>query len=55
MSAGYDHINVKLLNDRNIKVSNAPNVLSSAVADMSVGLALAVSRNFLQGYNAILA
>uniref|UniRef100_A0A1B6M7W9 Glyoxylate reductase/hydroxypyruvate reductase n=1 Tax=Graphocephala atropunctata TaxID=36148 RepID=A0A1B6M7W9_9HEMI len=55
MGAGYDHIDVKLLRDRNIPVSNTPNILSCAVADMAVGLALAVSRNILQGHNTILA
>uniref|UniRef100_A0A1B6HKP3 Glyoxylate reductase/hydroxypyruvate reductase n=1 Tax=Homalodisca liturata TaxID=320908 RepID=A0A1B6HKP3_9HEMI len=54
MGAGYDHIDVKLLRERNIAVSNTPSILSSAVADMAVGLALAVSRNIVQGYNSIL-
>uniref|UniRef100_A0A1B6KZH6 Glyoxylate reductase/hydroxypyruvate reductase n=1 Tax=Graphocephala atropunctata TaxID=36148 RepID=A0A1B6KZH6_9HEMI len=54
MGAGYDHLDVEKLKQRKIKVSNTPNVLSCAVADMAIGLALAVSRNILHGHNAIL-
>uniref|UniRef100_A0A1B6INL1 Glyoxylate reductase/hydroxypyruvate reductase n=1 Tax=Homalodisca liturata TaxID=320908 RepID=A0A1B6INL1_9HEMI len=54
MGAGYDHLDVETLRKHHIKVSNTPNVLSCAVADMAIGLALAVSRNILQGHNAIL-
>ncbi|XP_054261208.1 glyoxylate reductase/hydroxypyruvate reductase-like isoform X2 [Macrosteles quadrilineatus] len=53
MGAGYDHIDVGLLHQRSIRVSNTPDVLSSAVADMAVGLALAVSRNIVTGAAAV--
>jgi len=53
MGAGYDHISVEELTKRNILVSNTPDILSAPVADMAVGLALAVSRNILLGHNSI--
>ncbi|KAL4714882.1 hypothetical protein ACJJTC_012554 [Scirpophaga incertulas] len=47
-SAGYNHCNVEELKARGIKLSNTPNVLSSAVADIAVALMLAASRRFTE-------
>ncbi|KAG8331019.1 hypothetical protein J6590_050405 [Homalodisca vitripennis] len=54
-SAGYDNVDVPLLKSRNIKVSNTPNVLNNAVAEIAIGLLFSISRNLLQGYKAILS
>ncbi|KAF9480930.1 hypothetical protein BDN70DRAFT_905516 [Pholiota conissans] len=45
MSVGYDHINVKELAKRNIKLGYTPDVLTDAVADTSIMLALMAGRN----------
>ncbi|CAG9767247.1 unnamed protein product [Ceutorhynchus assimilis] len=49
MSAGYNHIDTKELKARGIKLSNTPNVLNNAVADVAVLLAMAASRRFTEG------
>lgn len=54
MSAGYDNINVDLLKSRGIKVSNTPDVLSNAVAELAVGLLLSAARRLYEGYQTIL-
>ncbi|CAB3230640.1 unnamed protein product [Arctia plantaginis] len=46
VSAGYNHCNVDELKARGIKLSNTPNVLSSAVAEIAVGLLLGAARRF---------
>lgn len=45
MSAGYDQIDLQAATDNNIPVSNTPDVLSNATADVAFLLMLAVSRN----------
>ncbi|CAG9788880.1 unnamed protein product [Diatraea saccharalis] len=47
-SAGYNHCNVEELKARNIKLSNTPNVLSSAVAEVAVTLMLAAARRMTE-------
>lgn len=49
MSAGYDHIDVKEVKSRGIKLGNTPKVLDSAVADIAMALALAVARRMPEG------
>ncbi|KAK4874302.1 hypothetical protein RN001_013662 [Aquatica leii] len=49
MSAGLDNIDVDELKRRNIKLSNTPEVLNAAVADIAVLLALAASRRLHEG------
>ncbi|KAJ8715234.1 hypothetical protein PYW08_005215 [Mythimna loreyi] len=48
VSAGYNHCNLDELRARGIKLSNTPNVLSSAVAEIAVGLMLAAARRFTE-------
>lgn len=48
-SAGYDHVDITELKERGIKLSNTPNVLNAAVADVTVGLIIAASRRFNEG------
>jgi len=45
MSVGVDHVELSALAKRNIKLGYTPNVLTDAVADISVMLALMASRN----------
>ncbi len=45
MSAGYDQIDIEAATANNIPVSNTPDVLSNATADVAFLLMLAVSRN----------
>lgn len=54
MSAGYDNINVDLLKSKGIKVSNTPDVLSNAVAELAIGLLLSAARRLIEGYHKIL-
>lgn len=54
MSAGYDNVDVPLLKSLNIKISNTPDVLNNAVAEIAVGLLLSTARRMLEGYNTIL-
>ncbi|KAJ9581769.1 hypothetical protein L9F63_003838, partial [Diploptera punctata] len=49
ISAGYDHIDVKEVKSRGIKVGNTPNVLSHAVAEVAVLLCLATARRMHEG------
>ncbi|KAF9561444.1 D-isomer specific 2-hydroxyacid dehydrogenase [Agrocybe pediades] len=45
MSVGYEHVNVYELARRNIKLGYTPDVLTDAVADISIMLALMAGRN----------
>ncbi|KAJ7918518.1 hypothetical protein B0H13DRAFT_1992519 [Mycena leptocephala] len=45
MSVGYEHIDLPLMAQRNIRVGYTPDVLTEAVADISVMLALMAGRN----------
>ncbi|CAH2044114.1 unnamed protein product, partial [Iphiclides podalirius] len=47
-SAGYNHCNVPELKRRGIKLTNTPNVLSGAVADIAVALMLGAARRFTE-------
>ncbi|XP_071808881.1 glyoxylate reductase/hydroxypyruvate reductase-like [Asterias amurensis] len=50
MSVGYDHIELQQLKERNIILGNTPGVLTDANAELNVGLLLATSRRFVEGY-----
>lgn len=54
-AAGYDHIDLALLKEKGIKVSNTPELLGPAVAELSIALLLQVSRRTVEAYKAILA
>jgi len=45
MSVGYEHVNLSALSQRGIKLGYTPDVLTDAVADISVMLALMAGRN----------
>ncbi|KAG6329958.1 hypothetical protein ID866_9129 [Astraeus odoratus] len=45
MSVGYEHIDLKAVAQRGLKLGYTPDVLTDAVADLSVMLALMASRN----------
>ncbi|KAF9445678.1 hypothetical protein P691DRAFT_805290 [Macrolepiota fuliginosa MF-IS2] len=45
MSVGYEHLDVKAISSRGIKIGYTPEVLTDAVADISVMLALMAGRN----------
>ncbi|KAJ7594032.1 hypothetical protein C8J56DRAFT_925826 [Mycena floridula] len=45
MSVGYEHVDLAEISKRNLKLGYTPNVLTDAVADLSVMLALMAGRN----------
>ena len=49
ISVGVDHIDLVECARRNIKVGNTPNVSTNAVAEATVGLVIATSRQFKKG------
>jgi glyoxylate reductase len=52
-SVGYDNIDVEACRARGIAVSNTPGVLDAAVADLTIGLLLAVRRRIVEGDTAV--
>jgi lactate dehydrogenase-like 2-hydroxyacid dehydrogenase len=46
---GYDNIDTKGAKARNIRVTNTPNVLNDAVAELTIGLMIALARRIPQG------
>ena len=50
---GYDNINTQSAKEKNIKVSNTPNVLNDAVAEITILLILASSRRIGEAYNLV--
>lgn len=46
---GYDNIDTKAAKERNIRVTNTPNVLNDAVAELTIGLMIALARRIPQG------
>ncbi|XP_006272140.1 glyoxylate reductase/hydroxypyruvate reductase-like [Alligator mississippiensis] len=48
MSVGYDHISLQELKKRGIKLGYTPDVLTEAVAELTVALLLATSRRLLE-------
>jgi glyoxylate/hydroxypyruvate reductase len=55
LSVGYDHIDLDACLKRGIIVGNTPGVLTDAVADISIGLLLGISRRFTEGLNNVRA
>ncbi|QRV81854.1 D-isomer specific 2-hydroxyacid dehydrogenase, NAD binding domain [Ceratobasidium sp. AG-Ba] len=53
MSVGYDHIDVGELTARGIKLGFTPDVLTDAVADIAIMLALMASRNVKQSMDIV--
>ncbi|KAJ8896430.1 hypothetical protein PR048_001774 [Dryococelus australis] len=54
MSVGYDHINVEELKKRGIKLGITPDVLTDAVAELTVALLLATSRRLFEANRQII-
>lgn len=54
MSVGLDHLDLKALKARDIKVGYTPEVLTDAVTEITIGLLLSTSRRFFEAHNAIL-
>ena len=46
---GYDNIDTKTAKARNIRVTNTPNVLNDAVAELTIGLMISLARRIPQG------
>jgi lactate dehydrogenase-like 2-hydroxyacid dehydrogenase len=46
---GYDNIDTKGAKARNIRVTNTPNVLNDAVAELTIGLMIALARRIPEG------
>lgn len=46
---GYDKVDLELVRERGIRVSNTPDVLTADVADLAIGLALAITRRTVEG------
>lgn len=46
---GYDNIDTRAAKARNIRVTNTPNVLNDAVAEITIGLMIALARRIPQG------
>jgi len=53
MSVGVDHIDLQECEKRNIKVGYTPDILTSATAELAVGLLLSVSRRIVEGVNSV--
>ena len=49
VAVGYDNIDVKAARSRGIEVTNTPDVLTAATADLTMGLVIAASRRFAEG------
>lgn len=48
-AAGYNNIDVEYAFEKNILVTNTPNILTDTTADIAIGLLLACARKFIQG------
>ena len=53
VGVGYDNIHTQTAKEKNIKVSNTPNVLNDAVAEITILLILASSRRIGEAYNLV--
>ncbi|KAK7495276.1 hypothetical protein BaRGS_00013458 [Batillaria attramentaria] len=53
MSVGYDHVDLKACAERGVKVGFTPNVLTNAVAELTVALLLATSRRLKEAVSCV--
>ncbi|MDA9733721.1 D-glycerate dehydrogenase [Candidatus Pelagibacter sp.] len=53
VGVGYDNISIKSAEEKKIKITNTPNVLNEAVAEMTILLILAASRRIGEAYNLV--
>ena len=52
-SVGYDHININSAKEKNIVITNTPDVLNDAVAEITIFLMLAACRKTYEGVNLV--
>ena len=52
-SVGYDHIDIKAAKEKNIIITNTPNVLNDAVAEITLLLMLSTCRKAYEGINLV--
>lgn len=55
MSVGYDHLDLKEVKARNIRVGYVPEILTDATAELTVSLLLTVSRRMREGNHVIIS
>ncbi len=48
-AVGFNNIDVEYAKEKGIIVTNTPDILTDATADIAMGLAIAAARNFIQG------
>lgn len=48
-AVGYNNIDIQAANEKNIVVTNTPDILTDATADIAMALVLACSRNIVEG------
>jgi len=53
LSVGYDHIDIDECRKRGIAVGNTPDVLTDAVAELTIALLLATSRRLFEAEKAL--
>jgi len=53
MSVGYDHIDIKECEKRNILVGNTPGILTETTAELALALLMAASRRISEGVQAV--
>jgi glyoxylate/hydroxypyruvate reductase len=54
MSVGYDHIDVAEVRSQGIRIGYTPDVLTDAVAELTIALLLATSRRLFEAHQQIL-
>jgi hypothetical protein len=54
MSVGYDHIDVAEVRSRGIRIGYTPDVLTDAVAELTIALLLTTSRRLFEAHQQIL-
>lgn len=52
-AAGYNNIDINYAKSKNIVVTNTPDILTNATADIALTLALACSRNVIEGHELV--
>lgn len=52
-SVGYEHIDIRTATVKGIYVTNTPDVLTAATADLTIALMLSVSRRIVDGHNLV--
>ena len=53
LSVGYDHIDLEECRKRGVLIGNTPDVLTDAVAELTIALLLATLRRFFEAHKAL--